>query len=135
VTTKTEVRTTGAPTPMTTFSQGVIKNGYLAISGQGPQDPATGDYLYPDDLAGQTVRTFDNIKAIVEAAGATFDDLVSIRVFLTTRSDFAAMNVVYEEYMRANVPSGVFPVRTTIFVELPNPAMLIEVDAVGIVPA
>jgi 2-iminobutanoate/2-iminopropanoate deaminase len=135
MTAKTEVRTTGAPTPLSFFSQGVLKNGYLSISGQGPQDPATSEYLYPDDLAAQTVRTFDNIKAIAEAAGATFDDIVSIRVFLTKRSDFAAMNVVYEQYMRDNITSGVYPTRTTIFVELPHPAMLIEVDAVGIVTA
>jgi 2-iminobutanoate/2-iminopropanoate deaminase len=129
---KTEVRTTGAPTPLSTFSQGVLKNGYLSVSGQGPQDPATAEYLFPGDLAKQTVRTFDNIKAIVEAAGGTLDDLVSVRVFLTQRSDFAAMNAVYEEYMRENITSGVFPTRTTIFVELPHPAMLVEIDAIGI---
>jgi 2-iminobutanoate/2-iminopropanoate deaminase len=119
MTAKTEVRTTGAPTPLSGFWQGGRKK----------------RHLYPDDLAAQTVRTFDNIKAIAEAAGATFDDIVSIRVFLTKRSDFAAMNVVYEQYMRDNISSGVYPTRTTIFVELPHPAMLIEVDAVGIVTA
>ncbi|NRD26784.1 RidA family protein [Frigoribacterium sp. VKM Ac-2836] len=129
---KTEVRTGGAPTPISTFSQGVLKNGFLSVSGQGPQDPATSEYLHPGDLTSQTVRTLDNVKAIVEGAGGTFDDVVSLRVFLTTRDDFAEMNAAYETYLLQNVPSGVFPTRTTVFVELPNEAMLVEIDALAI---
>lgn len=129
---KTPVTTDGAPTPLTTFSQGVQKGGFLSVSGQGPQDPASGAYLYPGDLAAQTVRTLDNVKAIVEAAGGTFEDVLSLRVFLTKRSDFAEMNAAYAEYLTANVPSGVFPTRTTIMVELPNEAMLVEIDALAV---
>lgn len=130
---KTPITTTGAPTPMTTFSQGVAKNGFVSVSGQGPQDPATGAYLYPDDLTSQTIRTLDNVRAIVEAAGGTFDDVLSLRVFLTKRSDFTEMNAAYAEYITAHVPSGVFPTRTTVFVELPNEAMLVEIDALAVV--
>lgn len=129
---KTPVTTDGAPTPMTTFSQGVVKGGFLSVSGQGPQDPATGAYLFPGDLTSQTIRTLDNVKAIVEGAGGTFDDVLSLRVFLTNRSDFAEMNAAYAEYITANVPSGVYPTRTTIFVELPNEAMLVEIDALAV---
>jgi 2-iminobutanoate/2-iminopropanoate deaminase len=132
VTDKTQVITTGAPTPMPIFSQGVLKNGFLAVSGQGPQDPATGEYLFRGDLTAQTLRTLDNVKAIVEAAGGTVDDVMSLRVFLTQRSDFAEMNAAYETWVRANVSSGVFPTRTTIFVELPNEAMLVEIDALAV---
>jgi len=53
-------------------------------------------------------------------------------VFLTTRDDFAEMNAAYETYLLQNVPSGVFPTRTTVFVELPNEAMLVEIDALAI---
>lgn len=129
---KTSVVTSGAPTPMTTFSQGVAKGGILSVSGQGPQDPATGDYLYPGDLTSQTIRTLDNVRAIVEGAGGTFDDVLSLRVFLTKRSDFAEMNAAYAAYITENVPSGVYPTRTTIFVELPNEAMLVEIDALAV---
>jgi 2-iminobutanoate/2-iminopropanoate deaminase len=132
-TAKTRVETTGAPTPMPMFSQGVKKGGFVSISGQGPQDPATGEYLHPGDLTSQTIRTLDNVKAIVEASGGTFDDVLSLRVFLTQRSDFAEMNAAYTEYVQANVPSGIYPTRTTVFVGLPNEAMLVEIDALAVV--
>ncbi|ROQ37494.1 reactive intermediate/imine deaminase [Frondihabitans sp. PhB188] len=130
---KIRVETTGAPTPMTAFSQGVKKGGFVSVSGQGPQDPATGEYLHPGDVTSQTIRTLDNVRAIVQAAGGTFDDVLSLRVFLTERRDFAEMNAAYAEYIRANVPSGVYPTRTTVFVELPNEAMLVEIDALAVV--
>jgi len=130
---KTKVTTTGAPTPMPIFSQGVLKNGFLAVSGQGPQDPATGEYLHRGDLTAQTLRTLENVKAVVEGSGGTFDDVLSLRVFLTQRSDFAEMNAAYESFVTQNVTDGVFPTRTTIFVELPNEAMLVEIDALAIV--
>lgn len=129
---KTSVTTDGAPTPMTTFSQGVAKGGFVSVSGQGPQDPATGAYLHRDDLTSQTVRTLDNVRAVVEGAGGTFDDVLSLRVFLTKRSDFAEMNAAYAAYLTEHVPSGVFPTRTTVFVGLPNEAMLVEIDALAV---
>lgn len=130
---KTEIRTAGAPTPVANFSQGVRKGNILSISGQGPQDPETASYLYPGDLAAQTVRTLDNVRAVVEASGATFENVLSLRVFLTKREDFAEMNKAYQHYMAEHVTSGVYPTRTTIFVELPNEAMLVEIDALAVV--
>jgi reactive intermediate/imine deaminase len=129
---KTPVVTDGAPTPMTTFSQGVRKGGVLSVSGQGPQDPLTGAYLFDGDLTSQTIRTLDNVRAVVEAAGGTFEDVLSLRVFLTKRGDFAEMNAAYADYLTEHVPSGVFPTRTTVFVELPNEAMLVEIDALAV---
>jgi 2-iminobutanoate/2-iminopropanoate deaminase len=69
---------------------------------------------------------------VVEAGGATMEDVVSLRVYLTTRSDFAAMNEVYGAFIKEHVPSGVLPCRTTIFVELPHEAMLVEIDAMAV---
>ncbi|MGP3534408.1 RidA family protein [Microbacterium sp. RD1] len=129
---KQQVVTDGAPRPIAPFSQGVRAGDLVTISGQGPQDPATGAYLHQGDLAKQTVRTLDNIRAIVEGAGGTFDDVVSLRVFLTEREHFAAMNEVYGEYVREHCPSGVFPTRTTIFVVLPHADMLVEIDALAV---
>jgi 2-iminobutanoate/2-iminopropanoate deaminase len=129
---KTSVVTEGAPTPLTTFSQGVRKGAILSVSGQGPQDPASGAYLFPGDLTSQTHRTLDNVRAVLEAAGGSFEDVLSLRVFLTKRSDFAEMNAAYAAYLEANVPSGVYPTRTTVFVDLPNEAMLVEIDALAV---
>ncbi|MFC5910940.1 RidA family protein [Streptacidiphilus monticola] len=131
---KTEVRTTGAPAPAWLFSQGVRKGPILQVSGQGPQDPATGEYLHPGDVAAQTRRTLANVKAILEAGGASVDDVVMFRVYLTTREHFAAMNEAYAEFIAENIPEGgVRPCRTTVFVELPQEPMLVEIDAQAVV--
>ncbi|MEU7633688.1 RidA family protein [Nocardia sp. NPDC049220] len=132
---KIAIRTTDAPAPAHTFSQGVRKGPFVQVSGQGPVDPATGEYLHPGDVAAQTVRVLRNVKAIVEASGASFDDVVMLRVYLTTRDDFAAMNDAYGEFVTANTAGGVLPSRTTVFTGLPHPDMLVEIDAIAIVAA
>ena len=131
--TKTRVTTTSAPAPAHTFSQGVRKGGFVQVSGQGPVDPATNEYLFPGDVAAQTTRTLENVKAIVEASGATFDDVVMLRVYLTKREDFAIMNDAYGEFVSAHTPSGILPSRTTVFTGLPREEMLVEIDGIAIV--
>ena len=130
---KTEVRTDGAPAPAWVFSQGVRKGPMLQVSGQGPQDPATGAYVHPGDVRAQTWRTLENVRAVLEAGRATVDDVIMFRVYLTTRDDFAPMNEAYGEFMREHCAGGVLPCRTTVFVGLPNEAMLVEIDALAIV--
>ncbi|MEV5837789.1 RidA family protein [Nocardia sp. NPDC052112] len=130
---KIAIRTTDAPAPAHTFSQGVRKGPFVQVSGQGPVDPATNAYLFPGDVAAQTIRTLQNVKAIVEASGATFDDVVMLRVYLTKREDFATMNDAYGEFVTANTTGDVLPSRTTVFTGLPREEMLVEIDAVAIV--
>ena len=132
MTDKAAVRTSDAPAPAHTFSQGVRKGPFVQISGQGPVDPATNGYLHPDDVAAQTTRTLQNVKAILDASGATFDDVVMLRVYLTKREDFAAMNDAYGEFVLANTPGDVLPCRTTVFTGLPRAEMLVEIDAFAI---
>lgn len=131
MTDKQAVTTTNAPTPAAAFSQGVRKGGILQVSGQGPQDPVTGEYLHDGDVAAQTTRTLENLRGIVEAGGASFEDVVSLRVFLTERAHFGAMNEAYNAFVRAHVPSGIYPARTTVFVGLPRPEMLVEIDCLA----
>lgn len=133
MTTKTRITTDAAPAPAHTFSQGVRKGPFVQVSGQGPVDPQTNEYLFPGDVAAQTTRTLENVKAIVEASGATFDDVVMLRVYLTQRSDFAAMNEAYGEFVSAHTPSGVLPSRTTVFTGLPREEMLVEIDGIAVV--
>lgn len=130
---KTRITTDAAPAPAHTFSQGVRKGPFVQVSGQGPVDPATNEYLFPGDVAAQTTRTLENVKAIVEASGATFDDVVMLRVYLTDRADFAIMNEAYGAFVEAHTPSGVLPSRTTVFTGLPREEMLVEIDGVAIV--
>jgi reactive intermediate/imine deaminase len=130
---KIAVRTTDAPAPAHTFSQGVRKGPFVQVSGQGPVDPVTNEYLFPGDVAAQTIRTLQNVKAIIDASGATFDDVVMLRVYLTTRDDFAAMNDAYGEFVTANTTCDVLPSRTTVFTGLPRAEMLVEIDAIAVV--
>jgi enamine deaminase RidA (YjgF/YER057c/UK114 family) len=72
------------------------------------------------------------VAAILEAGGASFEDVVMLRVYLTTRDDFAAMNEAYGAFVTERVPSGVLPSRTTVFTGLPREEMLVEIDALAV---
>lgn len=133
MTAKIRVSTDAAPAPAHTFSQGIRKGPFVQVSGQGPVDPTTNEYLFPGDVAAQTTRTLENVKAIVEASGATFDDVVMLRVYLTKREDFPIMNEAYGAFVTAHTTSGVLPSRTTLFTGLPREEMLVEIDGIAIV--
>ena len=130
---KQNLSTPNAPAAAYSFSQGVRSGSIVQVSGQGPQDPETGHYLHAGDVAQQTKRTLENVRAVVEASGGAFEDVISLRVFLTDQRHFADMNAAYEEFLRDNVASGTFPARTTVFVGLPQPDMLIEIDGMAVV--
>ena len=132
MTDKVAIFTSEAPAPAHTFSQGVRKGPFVQVSGQGPVDPATNEYLHPGDVAAQTTRTLQNVKAIVDASGVTFDDVVMLRVYLTKREDFAAMNDAYGDFVVANIRGTVLPCRTTVFTGLPHEEMLVEIDAIAV---
>jgi endoribonuclease L-PSP, putative len=102
-------RPTGLP-----FSAGVRGPGVLYLSGQVGLDPANGR-LIPGDVAAQTARTLDNIRALLESVGSSLDDVLRVGVYLTSMESFGAMNEVYARYFRHP-----FPARTTVAVrELP----------------
>lgn len=123
---KTAIRTPHAPPPVASYSQGIRAGNMLAVAGQAGFDPATGD-LVGEDVAAQTRQTLTNIQRILEAGGASFADVIQIRVFLTDVEDFAAMNEVYAEFV-----TDPYPVRTTVYVDLPG-NMLVEIDALAVV--
>ncbi|MEV6410449.1 RidA family protein [Kribbella sp. NPDC051718] len=129
---KTAISTPDAPAPMPVFSQGVRKGNVLQVSGQGSVDPESGAFVHEGDVLAQTTRVLQNIEAILEAGGATFDDVVMLRVYLTTRDDFAPMNEAYAEFVGPRTPSGILPSRTTVFTGLPLPQMLVEIDALAV---
>ena len=132
MTTRTAISTPDAPAPAHTFSQAVRKGPILQVSGQGPVDPATNEYLFPGDVAAQTERTLRNVEAVLAAAGAGFDDVVMLRVYLADRDDFAAMNDAYGAFVTARCASGVLPARTTVITGLPRVEMLVEIDALAV---
>ncbi len=129
---KTEVKTTEAPPAAHVFSQGVLSGGLLQVSGQGPVDPQSGEYVHQGDVGKQTTQVLRNIDAILRAGGATFADVVMLRVYLTKRDDFAAMNEAYGAFVTEHTGGGVLPSRTTVMVELPRDDMLVEIDALAV---
>jgi 2-iminobutanoate/2-iminopropanoate deaminase len=102
------VTTDQAPRPIGPYSQAVIDGDLLFLAGQGPIDPATGETRL-GDIASQTRRTLDNVKAILEAAGSSLDKVIRCNVYLKDIGDFAAMNEVY-----ARTFTAPYPARTTI---------------------
>ena len=127
------ISTDQAPAPAHTFSQGVVRGGLIQVSGQGPVDPATNEYLFPGDVKAQTVRTLQNVEAILAAAGAGLGDVLMLRVYLPTRDDFTAMNEAYGEFVATRIGEGeVLPCRTTVMTGLPREEMLVEIDALAI---
>jgi reactive intermediate/imine deaminase len=130
--TRTAISTPGAPAPAHTFSQAVRIGPMLQVSGQGPVDPVTNEYLFPGDVKAQTERTLQNVEAVLTAAGAGFDDVLMLRVYLASRDDFPAMNEVYGEFVGSRTGSGVLPARTTVITGLPREEMLVEIDALAV---
>jgi 2-iminobutanoate/2-iminopropanoate deaminase len=121
---KTVLESDKAPAPALPFSPGLAVGDWIFLSGQGGFDPETGE-LAGDDVAAQTEQAFRNIEALLEAGGATLDDVVSCLVHLTDLSNFAAFNAVYERQF-----PGVKPVRTTVRADLVA-GMLVEVTVVA----
>jgi reactive intermediate/imine deaminase len=98
------ISTTDAPAAIGTYSQAVRVGNTIWVSGQIPLDPRTKE-LIQGDIEAQIRRVFDNLKAIVIAAGATFDDVVKANVYLTDLSHFAIVNKVMAEFFREPYPA------------------------------
>jgi 2-iminobutanoate/2-iminopropanoate deaminase len=105
---KKVVRTTEGPTPQAPYSQAIIANSLVFVSGQGPIDPKTGKIIL-GDIKDQTRLVLDNIATILKAAGSSLDKAVKCSVFLRDIRDFEAMNEVYKTYFKENPPA-----RTTV---------------------
>jgi 2-iminobutanoate/2-iminopropanoate deaminase len=98
------VSTIHAPQAIGPYSQAIRAGDYLFVSGQIPLDPATGT-LVSGSIADETRRVLDNLGAILDAAGGSFDRVVKTTVYLADMADFAAMNEVYAGYFPAPAPA------------------------------
>ena len=110
-----------APGP---YSPGLTVGEWIFLSGQGGFDPSTGKVV-SGDLAEQTEQTFHNIETLLEAAGASLDDVISCLVHLLDLADFPAFNAIYERRF-----TGVKPVRTTVRADLVA-GLLVEITVVA----
>ena len=98
------VSSPSAPKAIGPYSQAIRAGSLLFVSGQIPIDPDTGD-LVQGDIAQQTHRVFGNLKAILEAAGASFDNVVRTTVYLADMNDFAKVNEIYATYFSSPAPA------------------------------
>jgi enamine deaminase RidA (YjgF/YER057c/UK114 family) len=121
------VKTRVAPSVMSTqfpLSPGIVANGFLYVSGFGPQDPVTGEK--PEGVAGQTRAVLANLSLVLAEAGLDLSDVVKVTAHLQElKRDFAAYNEVYAELMPEPRP-----VRTTVGSDLMD--ILVEIDVVAV---
>jgi len=123
--TRDAVSTENAPKAIGPYSQAIRAGSLLFLSGQIPIDPASGQ-MVEGDIAQQTHRIFKNLGAILQAAGATFDNVVRTTVYLADMNDFAVMNEVYGTYFTSPAPA-----RATIqAARLPKDAR-VEIDLIA----
>ena len=123
--TKEVINTNNAPEAIGPYSQGVIVGDFVYTSGQIPLNPVTGELVTDIKLA--TKQSMENIKAILEEAGTSLNNVVKTSIFLKDLNDFEAVNVVYGIYFIENKPA-----RSCVQVaKLPKDAV-IEIEAIAV---
>ena len=110
--------------PVGPFSQAIKVDGFIYFSGQVAQDPTTGK-LVTGGIEAETERVFQNLSAVLKAAGKDFGDVVRAGVYLTSMSDYAAVNGIYAEHF-----TQPFPARTAIGVAALPLGACVEIDLV-----
>jgi 2-iminobutanoate/2-iminopropanoate deaminase len=123
---KSIISTIKAPGAVGPYSQAVRVGKLLFTSGQIPLDPTTGE-LVNDDVKKATERSLENVKAILEEAGTSLENVVKTTVFVKNMSDFAVVNEVYAKYFKNDMPA-----RSCVEVKLPKDA-LVEIEVIALV--
>ncbi len=125
---KTAIHTTGAPAAIGPYSQAIRIGAFVFSSGQVALDPATGQ-LVAGGIEEQTHRVFQNLTAVLAAAGLDLSRVVKTTVFLKDMNHFSAMNAIYGEYFAAKDAPA--PARSTVEVaRLPKDA-LVEIEVIA----
>lgn len=117
------IRTTDGPRPLGVYSQAIVSDGLVFVSGQGPINPQTNE-MELGDIRAEVRRTLRNLDAILHASGSSLREVVRIGVFLSDLNDFAAMNEVFKEFFPENPPA-----RTTVGAQLPK--IKVEIDCIA----
>lgn len=123
---KKVIATTKAPAAIGPYNQAIQVGNMLFASGQLGLDPATGNF--PEGgVKEQTIQSFQNVKAILEEAGFSINDVVKTTVFLADMADFAAMNEIYASQFQ-----GDFPARSAVAVKTLPKNALVEVEVIAV---
>jgi 2-iminobutanoate/2-iminopropanoate deaminase len=119
------IQTTEAPAPIGPYSQAVLKNETLYISGQIAINPQTGA-LETSDIRTETKRVMENLKAILTEAGMDFSHVVKCSIFLSDMNTFAVVNEIYGSYFE-----GEYPARETVQVSVLPKNVNVEISAIA----
>jgi 2-iminobutanoate/2-iminopropanoate deaminase len=117
-----------APKPVSAYSQAIKDGSLLFLAGQIPIDPVSGQ-LVTGDIAAETERIIENMRAVLSAAGASLSNVVKTTVYLTSMADFAAFNQAYSRHF-LNQP----PARTTVAVAALPLGARVEIEAIAALP-
>ncbi len=120
------ISTTAAPAAIGPYSQAIRAGGFVFCSGQIPIDPATGQVI-TGDVRAQTQRVMENIRALLEAADSSLQQVVKTTIFLKNMGDFAAMNEVYGSFFASEPPA-----RATVEVSRLPRDVLVEIEAIAL---
>ena len=121
------ISTDGAPAAIGPYSQAVVAGQLVFCSGQIPLDPTTGEMVGAGDVRVQAERVLENLRAVLEAAGASLEAVVKTTIFLADLQDFGTVNEVYARYFPKHPPA-----RATVQAAgLPKGA-LIEIEAIAV---
>jgi len=123
---KKEIKTDKAPQAIGPYSQGIIANGFIFASGQIAIDPKTGE-LNTGTIEEQTRLALANLKAVIEAAGSSFDKVAKCTVFLQDMDEFSRMNQVYAEFFKPP-----FPGRAAVQVARLPKDVKVEIEAIAV---
>jgi 2-iminobutanoate/2-iminopropanoate deaminase len=123
---KKEIKTEKAPKAIGPYSQGIATNGLIFASGQIAIDPATGE-LNTGSVEDQTRLVLSNLKAVLEAGGSSFDNVIKCTVFLQDMNDFSQMNSVYAEFFKPP-----YPARAAVQVARLPKDVKVEIEAIAI---
>lgn len=122
---KNIVKTDKAPAAIGPYSQAVMVGDFLYTSGQIGLDPVTGQ-LVEGGIEAQAERVMENLKAILEAAGMSFENVIKTQVFITNMGDFGKVNEVYGKYFKGNPPA-----RSCVEVSALPRGALIEIELIA----
>lgn len=120
------IHSDSAPKAIGPYSQAVRAGHSLYLSGQTPLDPAVGK-LVDGGIEAQATQVFENLKAVLAAAGASFDDVVRVAIYMTDLGNFAAVNEVMKRYFQQP-----FPARSTIGVAALPLGAQVEIDVIAV---
>jgi len=123
---KTIINTPGAPAPIGPYNQAILAGNMLFISGQICIDPASGQ-LKNRDLQEETHQVMHNLKAILQKAGFTFNDVVKTTIFLTDMRSFGEVNEIYGKYF-----DNLFPARETVQVSALPKFVNVEISMIAV---